>query len=105
MVVWLCGSVALWLCVVVWGVGIVWVVWVAAKCDFSALGWLPPRAYPFPFFFLKNLSGGGGWMVWDGDGDGGWGGVGWVGGWMDSGCVSVCSVALWLCGSVALWQG
>ena len=44
---------------VVCGVGIVWVVWVVAKCDFSAPGWLPPRAYPFPFLFLKNLSGGG----------------------------------------------
>ena len=29
-----------------------------------------------------------------GMGDGGWGGVEWVGGWMDSGCVSVCSVVL-----------
>ena len=46
---------------------------------------LPPVApHPNPtsilFSFLKNLSGGGGWMVWDGDGDGGWGG--WVGGWV-----------------------
>ena len=29
----------------------------------------PPTLAP-SFSFLKNLSGGGGWMVWDGDGDG-----------------------------------
>ena len=41
-------------------------------------------------------------MVWDGDGDGGWGGVGW-GGWVDGWTLVVFLCALWLCGSVALW--
>ena len=81
----------MWLCVVVCGVGIVWVVWVVAKYDFSARGWFPPPSLPLRLFFFKTLSGGGGGMVWDGDGDGDGGGMGQrgVGGWMYSRCVCV----------------
>ena len=51
-----------------------------------------------------HMSCGGGWMLWGGDGGGGWCGVvlcGWMDGWTL--VVFLCgSVALWLCGSVAL---
>ena len=48
-----CGSVALWLCGSVAG-GVVWVGWVAAKCDFSVHGpsqVAPTPNLPLPFSF------------------------------------------------------
>ena len=64
----------------------------------------PPHvaSHPLPLPIFLRLKKSEWWWWMDGMGWGwGWGG----GGWMDSGCVPVCSVALWLCGSVALRPG